>query len=244
MIHEDRRPRAGFAGGQVTKQLQSWSALFESGELGASVVMEDRAIVAQKGASAGTAWFHSRGLLEVFQTNHQGASYLARILVAPNLVCLKECVAGRERYLQTVRVLESAALVPLPREPALRILERHPRVCLSTLVEVTRAFCGAVSLEANRMETIESLLANVILAYTRSCGESWDRGTRMRVKRTQEDLAEAVGGNERSVNRVLARWKKEELVDKRDARYLVFEAERLKSFVSRGVGDLVHYGEA
>lgn len=201
-------------------------------------------MIARRGEPADTAWFHRAGLLEVFQTSADGRGYLARLLSAPTVICLKECVAGEADYMQTVRVLESAELVALPRARVLDVLERNPALCLSTLLEVARAFCGAAKLESNRLDSLESLLANVLLAYTDCCGEPWDRGIRMRVKRTQSDLAEAVGGNERSINRILTVWKRRGWVDKRDARYLVFDRDALASIVGSDTQALVHRGRA
>ena len=223
---------------------ETWSGLFATGALGSARALADREVVSRRGEPAHTAWFQASGLLEVYQTSADGRGYLARLLVAPTIICLKECLAGEAGYMQTVRVLESAELVTLPRDRALAVLDEHPRLCLNTLVEVSRAFCGAARLEVNRLDTTESLLANVLLAYTAACGEPWDRGVRMRVKRTQTDLASAIGANERSVNRALAAWKKQGIVDKRDARYLVVDPEHLRSLVDADVTALVHRGNA
>jgi CRP-like cAMP-binding protein len=221
-----------------------WSKLFAGGQLGSSRRHLDREVVATRGEPATTAWYHASGLLEVYQTGSDGRGYLARILKAPTLICLKECLAGEAAYLQTVRVLESAELVRLPRARALAVLRDDPKLCLATLIEVSRAFCGAARLEANRLESTEGLLASALLAYTSACGEPWDGGVRIRVKRTQTDLADAIGTTERSVNRVLTAWKREGWVDKRDARYLVFDVPRLMSFVSEESAGLVHEGMA
>jgi hypothetical protein len=89
-----------------TKQAERWSELSDSGVLGAALVHEDRDVIARRGDAADGFWLHADGLLEVFQSGSDGRSYLARILVAPSVICLKECLAGEESYLQTVRTLE------------------------------------------------------------------------------------------------------------------------------------------
>jgi CRP/FNR family transcriptional regulator len=224
--------------------LDRWSALQATGALGIATVAEDRFVVARRGEGAHAFWFHAAGALEVFQPGADGRSYLARLLIAPNVICLKECLAGEESYLQTVRVLERATLVRVERARALELLMAHPALSLRTLVEVSRAFCGAARLEANRLHSTESLLAHVLLAYIEACGEPWDRAVRMRVKRTQADLAECIGANERSVNRILTSWKSDGLVDKRDARYFVTDRARLGELVEEGALALVHRGAA
>jgi CRP-like cAMP-binding protein len=184
----------------------SWSKLHAAGALGASKVLKDGACLAHRDRPADVVWFLAAGLLEVYQTCSNERSYLARIVEAPTVVCLKECIAGEDTYVQSVRVLEQAELVPMPRSFALGLLRDNAELCQQTLVEVSRAFCGAARLECNRTHSAESLLANVLLAYASACGESWDGGVRLRVKRTQLDFAKAIGTNERTVNRVLTSW--------------------------------------
>lgn len=221
-----------------------WSTLMATGALGAESTLADHDVVARRGDEATAFWVHTRGALEVFQPGDDGRSYLARLLLAPSVICLKECLAGEESYLQTVRVLERASLVRVERTRALELLMAHPALSLRTLVEVSRAFCGAARLEANRLHGTESLLAHVLLGYVEACGEPWDGAVRMRVKRTQAELAECIGANERSVNRILTAWKAEGLVDKRDARYLVLDARRLAERVQDGMRALIHRGDA
>ncbi|OGQ25083.1 MAG: hypothetical protein A2138_21680 [Deltaproteobacteria bacterium RBG_16_71_12] len=221
-----------------------WSDLATAGEVGAGSAFEDQEVVARRDDAATACWYHATGALEVFQPGSDGRSYLARLLLAPNVICLKECIAGEERYLQTVRALEHATLIRIERERALALLMANPALTLRTLVEVSRAFCGAARLEANRLHATEGLLANVVLAYCEACGEPWDGVVRMRVKRTQADLAECIGANERSVNRILASWKAQGLVDKRDARLLVLDAARLAERVEDGSRALLHRGDA
>lgn len=222
----------------------TWSELFSEGAVGPSRQLSDREELSRRDEPAEAMWYQASGLLEVFQTSADGRSYLARILIAPTVLCLKECLAGETTYLQTVRVLEAAEVVPISRDRALEILAHHPELCLSTLVEVSRAFCGAARLEVNRMDSTERLLAHALLAYTEACGEPWDGGRRMRVKRTQTELAGAIGANERSVNRALTAWKRKGWVDRVDGRYLVLDQDALLHAAEIELVDLIHRGQA
>ncbi len=137
-----------------------------------------------------------------------------------------------------------ATLLRVGRETGLMMLKAHPELALRTLIELSRAFCGAARLEANRLHSTESLLAQALLGYVEACGEPWDGHQRMRVKRTQADLAECIGTNERSINRRLTAWKSAGLIDKKDARYSVVDAARLRELIEPGMRALVHRGRA
>jgi CRP-like cAMP-binding protein len=221
-----------------------WGDLQAQGALPRAIEHEDGHVLSRRGEEAVAFWILVEGALEVFQPSPDGRSYLARILLPTSIACLKECLANESAYLQTVRVLERARVVRLSRAEGAAILQAHPALCLQTLVEVSRAFCGAARLEANRMHKADSLLANVLLSYTSACGEPWDGGVRMRVKRTQSELADCVGSNERSVNRLLSSWKDDGLIDKKDARYLVKDRQRLAALVEDDLLALVHHGKS
>jgi CRP-like cAMP-binding protein len=225
---------------------RTWSDLHARGALGPTVEFNDGAMVTAQGKPAVCAWFHARGQLEVFQHgSNERQSYLARILVAPTIIGLGECLAGETSYLKTTRVLESAALVALPRADALALLSRHPALCSHTYVEFSRAFCGVARLERTRVvDLTPSLLAQVLLAYANACGERCAGGVRLRVKRTQLELAQTIGANERTVNRLLVQWRALGIVDKRQGRHVLLAPERLEALVDEHSRALVHRGHA
>ncbi len=221
----------------------SWFTLRSSGQLGVARELVDRAIVAERGMPAKVAWFLDEGALEVFQPGVNGAQYLARLLVGPTVFCLKECLAGEQTYLQTVRVLERARLHPITRPQVLSHLEQNPAMCLTTLIEVSRAFCGAARLEGNRMVPTESLLAHALLAYADVCGNLMDGARHLRVRRTQADLADCVGATERRVNSILGGWRREGVIQKGDGMLIVADRDALLQLVEDNAVTLVHRGK-
>jgi CRP-like cAMP-binding protein len=220
----------------------AWAELSREGKLGPARTHQDRVLLAERGLPATVAFFLAEGTLEVFQPGADGASYLARLLVGPTVLCLKECLAGEETYLQTVRVLEKARLHAMTRAQVMAHLQADAAMTLGTLVEVSRAFCGAARLEGNRMQSTESLLAHALLAYADVVGDDVDAGIRLRVKRTQADWAECVGATERRVHTLWNEWKRQGFIDGARGVTEILDRDALLERIDDSVVALVHRG--
>lgn len=220
--------------------MNRWQALAESGALGRAADHADRAVVLRKGAPAAAASVLVDGAVEILQPGADGDSVLVKILVAPTLFGVIELIGDEPLWLEDVRVLGGARLVEVPKARFLDLVATDPAASYECLRDVGRAFCVAARHEPSRLFSVEALLANTLLAYVDACGERWDGGQRLRVKRTQADLAAAIGKSERAVNTALSAWREQGVVDKTDGRYIVHRREVLEGIAGELLGSLVH----
>jgi CRP-like cAMP-binding protein len=131
----------------------------------------------------------------------------------------------------------------ISRPEFLRLLRDSPQACLACLKNTATAFCMAARFEPAHMMTTEQKLANFVLSLFDLKGESSDRGERLGLKRSQSDLAVAIGASERSVSRILGAWQEEEILEKRQGRYHLLQRDRLTAAVGELRGSLVFRGE-
>lgn len=220
--------------------MRTWPALANDGALGVLRSVVDREVVFERGTAADRAWFLAAGAVEIVQRSAEGTSIVVKILTAPTLFGVIEILGGEPHVLETVRALGGADVYGLPRAAFLDRIARDADAAYECLVDVGAAFCVAARFEHARLHETEALLANLLLAYVDVLGERWDGGVRVAVKRTQAELAEAIGAGERSVNRILADWKDAGLVHKIDARYLVRDRDALVERAGDLRGSLVH----
>ncbi len=220
--------------------MDRWVALYRTGALGLPLHLKDREVVFRRGDEADACYFLRDGAVELLQSSEDGKAVLVKILVGPTLFGAIEPLGGEPLYLETVRVLEKANVVRLTRARFLQLVSEDAEASFECLKDVGKAFCVAAQLEPARLFPADAQLAAVLLAYADACGDPCDDGVHMRVKRTQEDLAQAIGGGERSVNRFLTEWKSRGLVSKRTARYLVHDLEGLRLIAGSLSFGLVH----
>jgi hypothetical protein len=79
----------------------------------------------------------------------------------------------------------------------------------------------AARFEAGRLFEADVLLANLLIAYGDVFGVRSDQGLELRIKRSQTELAQAIGASERQVNRLISDWRQCKKLDKRAAKYIL-----------------------
>lgn len=224
--------------------MRAWRALFERGQVGVGVDDADRTVLFAKGAPAAHGYFLVDGAVEILQPGADGTSVVVKILQAQTLFGAIEALGAETHYLETVRCLGAVRTVRMTSARLRQIAAADVAACYEALVDVARAFCVTARFEPARLASTEAMLANVMLAYTDVVGEDRGEARFMTVKRTQADLAAAIGAGERSVNRILAEWQESGVVVKEAARYGVIKREFLEDTAGELVGSLVHRAAA
>jgi CRP-like cAMP-binding protein len=197
-------------------------------------------VLFEKGAPADHAYLLAHGAIEILQPGADGMSVVVKILQAPTLFGAIEAFGEEPLYLETVRCLGKVRVVRMTSARLRQVALDNPRAGYEALLDVARAFCVAARLEPARLAQTDTLLANALLAYVDVVGEERDGARFMTVKRTQSDLAAAIGAGERSVNRILSAWLDAGVVVKRDARYGVVDRAFLENLAGDLLGSLVH----
>jgi CRP/FNR family cyclic AMP-dependent transcriptional regulator len=200
----------------------------------------DRDALVHKGGDAEAVAVLVEGAVELLHPSPDGSSVLVKILVAPTLFGVIEAIAREPSWLESVRGLGDGSVVWVPRAQFQQIVESDAAASYECLRDLGLAFAVAARHEPSRLHQVDAVLANALVAYVDACGEPWDGGMRLRVKRTQADFAAAIGASERSVNKALTEWRERGLIDKNDARYIVLDRRALIELAGELAGSLVH----
>lgn len=226
--------------------VRHWSTLVAGKRFGAARRRADGDVVFAKGDPLDHVYALVAGAVEILQPALAAtdATVVVKLLAAPTLFGAIEALGDEPRALESVRALGDTDVVAIERAAFRATIAADLAAAHECLLDVGRAFCVAAKFEPSRLADVDARLAAMLLAYVDVCGEPWDGGVRMRVKRTQADLAGAIGASERTVNRVLADWKARGFVDKNDARYIVHDAPALHALAGELAGALVHRSSA
>lgn len=201
----------------------------------------DREFVFRFGEPATRVYFLRRGAVEIVHTADDGRAVLVKILVGPCLFGSIEVLGKVATYLESVRVLGTADAVAIEATAFGELLRSDGALAYECLVDVGTAFCVAAQLEPARLFSLEAQVAAVLLGYGQATGEQTPAGAiRLGVKRSQEDLAAAIGASERSISRFLGDWKRDGLIDKRAGRTFLLDVPRLEEIAGPLRTGLVH----
>lgn len=220
--------------------MKRWAAFFDEGRFGLPRRLKDRDVVFSRGDSALHAYVLRRGAVEILQPADDGRCVLVKVLVGPCLFGVIEQLGCADVYLETVHALGSADVVSIEGAAFSAMLQTDAAISYECLVDVGTAFCVAARQESARLHSLEAQAASVLLAWGDATGEKTPAGIRLGVKRSQEDLAAAVGCSERSITRILADWKKRNIVDKSAGRMTLVDSEALGTQAGALRDSLVH----
>jgi hypothetical protein len=177
------------------------------------------------------------------QVHPGGGATVVKILKAPGFFGLTEPVAGERDYLVSTRALGPARYFAMAKRPLRQLLGENVDATVELLEYMSAAFCVTARFEASRLFPPEALLANLLLAYLDVAPEWYDGSWRIALKRTQADLANAIGASERLVNRRITEWQDGGVLEKKNARFTIHQRESLETIAGDLVGSLVFVGK-
>lgn len=167
---------------------------------------EDGAVIFQRGDAVDGVYVLSLGAVEIVQSTPTGPSVVVKILVGPTLFGVLEGVAAEPHYLESVRCLGGVSVHKISLNRFNDLMHQSPGFAHAVSVDLAHAFACAARFESSRLHDTETLLANLLVAYADLFGDAEGALVRLRIKRTQADLAEAIGASERQVTRILSHW--------------------------------------
>jgi CRP-like cAMP-binding protein len=219
--------------------VKAWLRLAAGGAIGAPRVLEDRELVVVEGQPAESAYFLSAGAAEIFHVSSEGFSVVVKLVTAPTVLASPEVLVAEPVHRASIRAAGAATVYPMSRARFMGAMAEQDANMEAT-IDIALAFTGAARMEAARLVESDSLLATLLLAYADVFGEQQGEECVISLRRSQSDLAEAIGVAERSVNRIMTRWKSEGWVGKRGGRYVVQNRGRLLELAGDLAGCIVH----
>lgn len=124
-------------------------------------------------------------------------------------------------YPVSAKALEDAIVLHLPQRDFLGLLHRYPSVSLRVIEDLGRKLRDAHDLiRILTTETVERRIATVLLKLAEKVGKPEDRGIRLKIHLTRQDLADMAGTTIETAIRVLSKFTKDHLLMK-DGRYLI-----------------------
>jgi len=171
----------------------------------------------------------TKGTVKLVRTERDGRSAILRLVLPAEPFGYVDALGATSRIASAQAAEESRALcwdVPT----MLRELMTHPKVSLSTIrvlaEDVRRSVDRAQELA---MSPVDRRLARLLLGLAESVGRKTSRGIVIRLALSGEELGEMIAVTPYTVSRVLAEWRRLDVVDAQPGRILILNPERLRA---------------
>lgn len=155
----------------------------------------------------------SAGIVKVFKSASNGKEQIIRLAQKGDFLGYSSML-GEEAYSNTASIVEDAEICFVPKDTFLKVLQEdndfHRRL--------TKALCNDIGLMEEKLtdatqKTIRERLAFTLLKLGDTYGVDGDKGEKIDILLTREEIAGLVGTATETVIRLLSEFKKDELIE-------------------------------
>lgn len=140
-----------------------------------------------------------------------------------------------EAYAETI---DAAVICTITPDELRRLIERHPVIGVNIITFLSSRLREAErELEAMAYQRVGQRLARKLIDLAQRFGVDTVRGTLIRARLTQQELAEMIGTTRETLAHTLADFRRRDLLDTEHHEVVIRDAERLAEVASGGDGD-------
>ncbi|MCA9624053.1 MAG: Crp/Fnr family transcriptional regulator [Myxococcales bacterium] len=184
-----------------------------------------REVVLRKGDPALQIYLIVRGRLKAITAGGEGRQ-AALSIMGPGEVFGEVAVLDGEPRSATITALEPCELLILHRNELFHFLERNPTAAIKLLAVLARRLRRlSERVEDSAFLEVPGRLAKALLRLAQRYGRSENRGTRIELKLSQQELGDLVGATRESVNKQLRAWASEGLLVQDGGRIILVDVE-------------------
>lgn len=186
------------------------------------------AVLCVEGEAARGVFIICTGSVKLSIASSSGRLLITRVAEAGQVVGLSAAVSGRP-YEVTAETLEPCQISFARRDDFLRFLAGNPDACLRAAQHLSNNYhtaCEQIRL-LGLSASASSRLARLILEWCETHGRETERGVRLSLTLTHEEMAHLIGVSRETVTRALSEFRHEKLVELRGTSLRVLNKERL-----------------
>jgi CRP-like cAMP-binding protein len=180
-----------------------------------------------QGDEASEIFLLTNGKVKLVRTDPDGRSVIFGLMVQTELIGQADVLAKRPR-LWSAQALEDSRALVWDVETMLQAMMRHPTIGLNLAQLMSQRIEEILTrVEDLSLLRVEQRFARLLLRLARTLGRPTPQGTVLEVPLSGQDLAEMAGTTQYTVSRLLADWRRLDIVDAQRDRILILQPLRL-----------------
>ena len=172
-----------------------------------------------------------KGRIKVSSSSPEGKELVLAVLAQGEILGEMAVLEGKPRSADAT-ALEATELLLLDRRDFIPFLERNPKICIRMLALLSdRLRRTSELLEDRAFLSLPARLAKTLLDLARSQGRELEDGVRIDFTMSQGNLGALLGASRESVNKQLAAWRNEGLIDMRRGFVVITRPQELARLI-------------
>ncbi|MBI5043048.1 MAG: Crp/Fnr family transcriptional regulator [Nitrospirae bacterium] len=156
-------------------------------------------------------------------------------LFSPGEIFGGVAVFDKKPYPASAQAMEPQTIVlKIPRKWLFTLIDKYPAMVSEAVIYLGRKLRDAHTMMKNlAVERVERRIAAILLKLTEKAGEKDEKGIRLNMHLTRQDIAEMAGTTVETAIRVMSRFKKEGVVKSYEGKIVILDLKRLSEISGR-----------
>lgn len=172
------------------------------------------------------------GRVKLTTTSTEGRTLIVKLAGPGEVLGASAAILGNP-YELSGETLEPSQVNFIRRDDFLRLLNTHSEACMHTAQQLSEKYASAQKeiRSLGLAQTTSEKLAKLILNWCEGAEET-ERGPRLQVLLTHEEIAQMIGTTRETVTRLLSDFKRKKLIEVKGANFFVVGKPRMEAMVS------------
>ncbi len=173
------------------------------------------------------------GRVKLTMASSDGRTLIVRIAEPGEVLGATAAVLGQP-YEVSAETIEPAQVNVIKREHFLEFLRQHPEASMRLTKQLSEN-CSAAHRDIRSLglsQTAQEKMARLLLDWCERGGQPSDKGMRLKVLLTHEEIAQMIGATRETVTRVISDFKSRHLIDVKGSTVLVGNMDALEQMVT------------
>lgn len=167
------------------------------------------------------------GKVKIYKMDKEGHQHIVRLLGPGEMVGYR-CLLANEPYSATAETLEETQVCFIDKKSLFHILESHPATAFHVMCSLAKDLGKAEYQMVNIVhKNIRERLAELLLVFLKKYGKKEEKGIRLNISLTREEMAELIGSTQESVIRLMSEFKQDGIIAVDGRSITILNAEKL-----------------
>lgn len=194
----------------------------------------------RQGDQGSDVYFLTAGLVKLVRTDSDGRAVILRVISPTEPFGERALTHTDAVRLATAEAMEDSRALVWDNGTVVRVLLSHPAVSLSALrLMEDRVERERVRLEDFASPDVRRRLGRLLLRLADYAGRKTRRGIVVKMPLSRRDLAEMIATSPYTTSRILAEWRRQDILDAQRTRIIIHDRERLAAVAGERAGRAV-----
>jgi CRP/FNR family transcriptional regulator, cyclic AMP receptor protein len=191
------------------------------------------ALLFVEGEDPRSVYILCNGRVKLTMASSDGRTLIVRI-AEPGEVLGSTAAVLNQPYEMSAETIEPAQVNVIKREHFIEFLRQHPEAAMRLTKQISEN-CSAAHRDIRSLglsQTAQEKMARLLLDWCARGGQPSDKGMRLKVLLTHEEIAQMIGATRETVTRVISDFKSRHLIDVKGSTFLVGNVSALEQMVT------------